>query len=199
MARKRRDDDDEVNDDIPARVGRPRSPEEFGPPKPELHQREEYVARLQAILDALENSRSRPRRAPIFATHPLPHGSAARHRSPAFQNPRGRSGDHAAARDRRNNERHRGVDVPNHEGSRVVPATNEKFSLAGSFTADTAAKTGRTQRSVQMEAKRGEDIGAADLSKVVGTLISNPGTSLVSCGWSKRWSPSPERLAWPRR
>ena len=54
MARKRRDDDDEVNDDIPARVGRPRSPEEFGPPKPELHQREEYVARLQAILDALE-------------------------------------------------------------------------------------------------------------------------------------------------
>ena len=78
-------------------------------------------------------------------------------------------------------------------------SANEKFSLAGSFTADTAAKTGRTQRSVQMEAKRGEDIGAADLSKVVGTLISNPGTSLVSCGWSKRWSPSPERLAWPRR
>ena len=54
MARKRRDDDDEVNDDIPARVGRPRSPEEFGPPKPEPHQREEYVARLQSILDALE-------------------------------------------------------------------------------------------------------------------------------------------------
>ena len=76
---------------------------------------------------------------------------------------------------------------------------NEESSFASSFTADTATKTGRTQRSVQIEAKRGEEIGAADLSKVVGTLISNPGTSLVSCGWSKRWSPSPEQLAWPRR
>lgn len=45
------DDDD---DDIPARVGRPRSPEEFGPPKPDPRQRKEYVARLQAILDAVE-------------------------------------------------------------------------------------------------------------------------------------------------
>ena len=57
-ARKRRarddNDDDDDDDDIPARVGRPRTPEQFGPPKPEPHQREEYVARLQSILDALE-------------------------------------------------------------------------------------------------------------------------------------------------
>jgi hypothetical protein len=50
---------------------------------------------------------------------------------------------------------------------------NENSSFASSFTADTAAKTGRTRRSVQIEAKRGEEIGAAELSKVVGTLISN--------------------------
>jgi hypothetical protein len=48
-----RDEDDE-DDDIPPRVGRPRSPEQYGPPKPEPHEREEYFDRLQRILDALE-------------------------------------------------------------------------------------------------------------------------------------------------
>jgi hypothetical protein len=45
--------DDDDDEDIPAR-GRPRDPEEFGPPRPELHQREAYVRRLQSILGALE-------------------------------------------------------------------------------------------------------------------------------------------------
>ena len=48
---------------------------------------------------------------------------------------------------------------------------SENFSFASSFTADTAAKTGRTQRSVQMEAKRGSEIGTDALSKVVGTSL----------------------------
>jgi hypothetical protein len=52
MARARQDDDDD--DDFVPSVGRPRNPEEFGPPSPEPHQREEFVRRLQAILDALE-------------------------------------------------------------------------------------------------------------------------------------------------
>jgi hypothetical protein len=52
MARARRSDDDD-DDDLPRR-GRPRGPEEFGPPKPEAHQRKEYVGRLQSILDAIE-------------------------------------------------------------------------------------------------------------------------------------------------
>ena len=45
------DDDD---DDVPARVGRPRAKEEFGPPRPEQHERQEYAARLQLVLKALE-------------------------------------------------------------------------------------------------------------------------------------------------
>jgi hypothetical protein len=39
---------------MPRPRGRPRSPEEFGPPKPQPHQRKEFVTRLQAILNALE-------------------------------------------------------------------------------------------------------------------------------------------------
>jgi hypothetical protein len=35
--------DDDEDDDVPARVGRPRAPEEFGPPRPEPHEREEFV------------------------------------------------------------------------------------------------------------------------------------------------------------
>ena len=58
-----------------------------------------------------------------------------------------------------------------------------------SFAADTADRTGQNVKTVQRDAKRGAEIGAAELSKVVGTLISNPGTSLASCGWPKRWSP----------
>lgn len=49
--RKIVDDDD---DDRAVPRGRPRAPEEFGPPKPEPHQRKEFVTRLQSILDALE-------------------------------------------------------------------------------------------------------------------------------------------------
>jgi hypothetical protein len=48
--RKIVDDDDE---DVAVR-GRPRDPEEFGPPKAAPHQREPYARRLQSILDALE-------------------------------------------------------------------------------------------------------------------------------------------------
>jgi hypothetical protein len=36
------------------RAGRPRTPEAFGPPKPEPHHRQEYWKRLDAILDAME-------------------------------------------------------------------------------------------------------------------------------------------------
>ena len=47
-------DDDDDDDDVPVRLGRPRAPEEFGPPKPEPHERKEYAARLQVLLDAVE-------------------------------------------------------------------------------------------------------------------------------------------------
>jgi len=50
MGRARKIDDND--DDIPARVGRPRAPEQSAPPEP--FEREEFVKRLQAILDALE-------------------------------------------------------------------------------------------------------------------------------------------------
>lgn len=53
MGRKKIVDDDD-DDDMPLPRGRPRAPEEFGPPKPEPHQRKEFVARLQSILSALE-------------------------------------------------------------------------------------------------------------------------------------------------
>jgi hypothetical protein len=46
--------DDDDYDDAPRRVGRPRTPEPHGPPKPEAHDRREYRDRLQAILDAVE-------------------------------------------------------------------------------------------------------------------------------------------------
>jgi len=51
MARRR--DDDEDDDFVPT-VGRPRSPEQFGPPRPQAHEREEYFKRLASILEALE-------------------------------------------------------------------------------------------------------------------------------------------------
>lgn len=54
MGEKKVVDDDDDDDDMPARVGRPRAPEENGPPRPEPHQQRAYVARLQAILEALE-------------------------------------------------------------------------------------------------------------------------------------------------
>lgn len=54
MGKSRRVAVDDDDDDVPARVGRSRAPEVFGPPKPERHQREDYVKRLQAILDTLE-------------------------------------------------------------------------------------------------------------------------------------------------
>lgn len=46
--------DEDDDDDMPVARGRPRTPEELGPPKPEHHQRKEFVTRLQSILDALE-------------------------------------------------------------------------------------------------------------------------------------------------
>ena len=52
MARRKHDDDDD--DDMPSPVGRPRSPEVFGPPRPQPHEREEYFKRLASILDAVE-------------------------------------------------------------------------------------------------------------------------------------------------
>jgi hypothetical protein len=52
MARPRRIGDDD-DDEVPRR-GRPRGPEEFGPPKPDPHQRNEYAKRLQSLLDALD-------------------------------------------------------------------------------------------------------------------------------------------------
>jgi hypothetical protein len=54
MGRKKIVDDDDDDDDMPRPRGRPRAPEEFGPPKPQPHQRKEFVTRLQAILNALE-------------------------------------------------------------------------------------------------------------------------------------------------
>ena len=45
---------------------------------------------------------------------------------------------------------------------------SENSSLAF-FTKDTATKTGRTQRSVQIEAKRGDVLGTDTLTKVIGT------------------------------
>jgi len=48
------DDDDDDDDDVPARAGRPRTPETFGPPAAEQHERQEYAARLQLVLEALE-------------------------------------------------------------------------------------------------------------------------------------------------
>jgi hypothetical protein len=53
MGKRRTVDDDEDGDDYVPRVGRPRS-EEFGPPKPDPHDRKEYAARLQGLLDAIE-------------------------------------------------------------------------------------------------------------------------------------------------
>jgi len=52
MARAKRDDDDD--DDFVPRVGRPRTPEQFGPPRPEPYQREPYARHLKVVLDALE-------------------------------------------------------------------------------------------------------------------------------------------------
>jgi hypothetical protein len=52
MGRKKIVDDDD--DEVPVALGRPRAPEQFGPPKPEPHQRKEFVTRLQSILNALE-------------------------------------------------------------------------------------------------------------------------------------------------
>jgi hypothetical protein len=46
--------DDDDDDDMPRPRGRPRAPEEFGPPKPEPHQRKVFVTRLRCIQDALE-------------------------------------------------------------------------------------------------------------------------------------------------
>jgi hypothetical protein len=44
MGRKKIVDDDD--DEVPVALGRPRAPEQFGPPKPEPHQRKEFVTRL---------------------------------------------------------------------------------------------------------------------------------------------------------
>jgi len=52
MARAKRNDDDD--DDFVPTVGRPRSPEQFGPPRPQSHEREEYFKRLASILYAVE-------------------------------------------------------------------------------------------------------------------------------------------------
>jgi len=46
-------DDDDDDEDVPVR-GRPRAPEEFGPPPPEPHECKEYADRLQLLLDAIE-------------------------------------------------------------------------------------------------------------------------------------------------
>jgi hypothetical protein len=46
-------DDEQYLDDI-RRVGRPRSPEEFGPPRPQPHERNEYFRRLEVLLVSLE-------------------------------------------------------------------------------------------------------------------------------------------------
>jgi hypothetical protein len=50
------DDEDHAEDlEVTAkRPGRPRSPEQFGPPKPEPHEHVGYWHRLQSILDAIE-------------------------------------------------------------------------------------------------------------------------------------------------
>ena len=54
MRKRKTVDDEKDDDDMPVARGRPRTPEELGPPKPEPHQRKEFVTRLQSILDALE-------------------------------------------------------------------------------------------------------------------------------------------------
>lgn len=46
--------DEDDDDDMPVARGRPRTQEMFGPPKPEPHQRTQFVTRLQSIQNALE-------------------------------------------------------------------------------------------------------------------------------------------------
>jgi hypothetical protein len=43
-----------------------------------------------------------------------------------------------------------------------------------SFTADTAQKTGQSERKVRRDAHRGEEIGTETLSKVVGQIADQP-------------------------
>jgi ParB family transcriptional regulator, chromosome partitioning protein len=45
-----------------------------------------------------------------------------------------------------------------------------KGAEADRFTADTVAKTGKSERTIQRAAKRGEDIGADNLTKLAGTF-----------------------------
>jgi hypothetical protein len=54
MGRRKAADGDDDDDDYVPRVGRPPSPEAFGPPRPEPQDRKEYASRLQALLDAIE-------------------------------------------------------------------------------------------------------------------------------------------------
>lgn len=53
-------------------------------------------------------------------------------------------------------------------------ATRRQFgddTVADRFTADTAAKTGKAERTIQRAAKRGKEIGAEILSKIAGTSL----------------------------
>jgi hypothetical protein len=54
MARARHDDEGDDDDEVPARIGRPRAPEEFGPRKPWAHESEKYWRKMQVIIEALE-------------------------------------------------------------------------------------------------------------------------------------------------
>lgn len=62
-------------------------------------------------------------------------------------------------------------------GGRAGKTKNDFAKLAKSnqpadrFTADTAAKTGKTERTIQRAAKRGKEIGAEVLNKIAGTSL----------------------------
>jgi hypothetical protein len=78
-------------------------------------------------------------------------------------------------------------------GSEGLPK-KEDANFAPSFAEDTAHKTGQSKRKVQLDAQRGEEIGAADFSRVVGTSLElAPSGSFPSrCAVVERYTPSLE-------
>lgn len=60
-----------------------------------------------------------------------------------------------------------------HVAGAVAKHAAENFSAAPSFAADTAAKTGATERIVRLHAERGEKVAADVLRRVKGTHLDN--------------------------